>query len=53
MARLSVAAAENVLAGLDGRLDPALVVNAAVLGGGGWGGVVWGGGGGGGGRCTD
>jgi len=32
MARLSVAAAENVLAGLDGRLDPALVVNAAVLG---------------------
>ena len=35
MARLSVAAAENVLAGLDGRLDPALVVNAAVLGRGG------------------
>ena len=33
MARLSVAAAENVLAGLDGRLDPALVVNRAVLGG--------------------
>ncbi len=33
MARLSVAAAENVLAGLDGRLDPALVVNAEVLGG--------------------
>ena len=32
MARLSVAAAENVLAGLDGRLDPALVVNAEVLG---------------------
>ncbi len=32
MARLSVAAAENVLAGLDGRLDPSLVVNAAVLG---------------------
>ena len=32
MARLSIAAAENVLAGLDGRLDPALVVNAAVLG---------------------
>jgi D-3-phosphoglycerate dehydrogenase len=32
MARLSVAAAENVLAGLDGRLDPTLVVNAAVLG---------------------
>ena len=32
MARLSIAAAENVLAGLDGRLDPALVVNADVLG---------------------
>lgn len=32
MARLSVAAAENVLAGLDGRLDPALVINAEVLG---------------------
>lgn len=32
MARLSVAAAENVLAGLDGKLDPALVVNRAVLG---------------------
>lgn len=32
MARLSVAAAENVLAGLDRRLDPALVVNAEVLG---------------------
>ena len=32
MARLSIAAAENVLAGLDGRLDPALVVNAEVLG---------------------
>jgi D-3-phosphoglycerate dehydrogenase len=32
MARLSIAAAENILAGLDGRLDPALVVNAAVLG---------------------
>lgn len=32
MARLSIAAAENVLAGLDGRLDPALVVNAVVLG---------------------
>jgi D-3-phosphoglycerate dehydrogenase len=31
MARLSIAAAENVLAGLDGRLDPALVVNPAVL----------------------
>jgi D-3-phosphoglycerate dehydrogenase / 2-oxoglutarate reductase len=31
MARLSIAAAENVLAGLDGRLDPALVVNAEVL----------------------
>lgn len=32
MARLSIAAAENVLAGLDGKLDPALVVNRAVLG---------------------
>jgi len=32
MARLGVASAENVLAGLDGRLDPALVVNAAALG---------------------
>ena len=32
MARLTIAAAENVLAGIDGRLDPALVVNAAVLG---------------------
>ena len=32
MARLSIAAAENVLAALDGRLDPALVVNAAALG---------------------
>jgi D-3-phosphoglycerate dehydrogenase len=31
MARLSVAAAENILAGLDGRLDPALVVNREVL----------------------
>lgn len=31
MARLSVAAAENVLAGLDGRLDPALVINPEVL----------------------
>ena len=31
MARLSVTAAENILAGLDGRLDPALVVNAQVL----------------------
>jgi D-3-phosphoglycerate dehydrogenase len=31
MARLSVAAAENVLAGLDGKLDPALVVNPEVL----------------------
>jgi D-3-phosphoglycerate dehydrogenase / 2-oxoglutarate reductase len=30
-ARLSFAAAENVLAGLDGRLDPALVVNPEVL----------------------
>jgi D-3-phosphoglycerate dehydrogenase len=32
-ARLSVAAAENVLAGLDGRLDPNLVVNRSVLAG--------------------
>jgi len=31
MARLSVAAAENILAGLEGRLDPALVVNKTVL----------------------
>ncbi len=31
--RLSVAAAQNVLAGLDGRLDPSLVVNPEVLGG--------------------
>jgi D-3-phosphoglycerate dehydrogenase len=31
VARLSVASAENVLAGLDGRLDPALVVNPSVL----------------------
>jgi D-3-phosphoglycerate dehydrogenase len=30
-ARLAVRAAENVLAGLDGRLDPALVVNKSVL----------------------
>lgn len=30
-AKLSMAAAENVLAGLDGRLDPALVVNRDVL----------------------
>ncbi len=30
--RLSVAAAQNVLAGLDGRLDPSLVVNPEVLG---------------------
>jgi D-3-phosphoglycerate dehydrogenase / 2-oxoglutarate reductase len=30
-ARLGVAAAENVLAGLDGRLDPRLVVNPEVL----------------------
>src|SRR5262249_48907312 len=29
--RLAVKAAENVLAGLDGRLDPALVVNKSVL----------------------
>lgn len=31
-ARLSLAAAQNVLAGLDGRLDPSLVVNPVVLG---------------------
>jgi D-3-phosphoglycerate dehydrogenase len=31
MARLSVAAAQNILAGLDGKLDPALVVNPSVL----------------------
>jgi D-3-phosphoglycerate dehydrogenase len=31
MMRLSIAAAENVLAGLDGRLDSALVVNPEVL----------------------
>ena len=30
-ARMAVRAAENVLAGLDGRLDPALVVNKSVL----------------------
>jgi D-3-phosphoglycerate dehydrogenase len=30
-ARLAVAAAENILAALDGRLDPALVVNKEVL----------------------
>ena len=30
-ARLAVRAAENILAGLDGRLDPALVVNKSVL----------------------
>ncbi len=33
MARLSVAAAENVIAGLEQRLDPALVVNGAALAG--------------------
>ncbi len=31
MMRLSIAAAENILAGLDGSLDPALVVNREVL----------------------
>ena len=31
-ARMGIAAAENVLAGLDGRLDPDLVVNSEVLG---------------------
>jgi D-3-phosphoglycerate dehydrogenase len=30
-ARIAVTAAENILAGLDGRLDPALVVNKSVL----------------------
>jgi D-3-phosphoglycerate dehydrogenase len=30
-ARLAVRAAENILAGIDGRLDPALVVNKSVL----------------------
>ena len=30
--RLSVAAAQNILAGLDGRLEPSLVVNREVLG---------------------
>ena len=32
MARLRIAAAENVIAGLEGTLDPALVVNAVALG---------------------
>jgi D-3-phosphoglycerate dehydrogenase len=31
-ARMGIATAENALAGLDGRLDPDLVVNAEVLG---------------------
>jgi hypothetical protein len=29
---MGIATAENALAGLDGRLDPDLVVNAEVLG---------------------
>ncbi len=31
LSRMGVSAAENILAGLDGRLDPALVVNREVL----------------------
>lgn len=31
-ARMGIAAAENLLAGLDGRLDPSLVINREVLG---------------------
>jgi D-3-phosphoglycerate dehydrogenase len=30
--RIAVTAAKNILAGLDGRLDPELVVNKSVLG---------------------